>query len=115
MSFRLKSPKFVPLQGERPQRPREYWPQKNFKWTYEDKEDPRPAWRPFPRPDYHLKDDLHFPPYTAQTLASIAYCPAFLALLRMVWTEDGWMDPATQEDLWHDDTFYAHFDAFDAV
>ena len=115
LSFRLKPPKFVPLQGERPQRPREYWPERNFKWTNADKEDPRPAWRPFPRPDHHLKDDLHFPPYTAQTIASIAHCPTFMALLRTVWTKDGWMDPDNQEDLWDEDTFYAHFDAFDAV
>ena len=38
-----------------------------------------------------------------------------MALLRTVWTKDGWMDPANQEDLWDEDTFYAHYDAFDAV
>ena len=75
---------------------------------------PPPGVAAFPRPDYHLKDDLHFPPYTAQTFASIAHCPAFLALLRPVWTEDGWMDPAAWEDLWDEDAYYAHFDAFDA-
>ena len=62
-----------------------------------------------------MKDDLHFPPYTAQTIASIAHCPAFMALLRAVLTKDGWMDPADQEDLEDEDTFYALFDAFDAV
>jgi len=30
LSFRLKAPTFVPLKGERPRRPREYWPEKNF-------------------------------------------------------------------------------------
>ena len=44
LSFRLKAPTFVPLKGERPQRPREYWPEKNFKWPDANKEDPRPAW-----------------------------------------------------------------------
>ena len=49
LSFRLQAPTFVPLRerrGERPQRPREYWPEKNFKWPDANKEDPRPAWRP---------------------------------------------------------------------
>ena len=31
LSFRLKAPTFVPLKGERPKRPREYWPEKSFK------------------------------------------------------------------------------------
>ena len=59
VSFRLQTPTFVPLKGERPQRTREYWPEKNFKWP--DAEDPRPAWRLLPRPDYHLKGSPPLP------------------------------------------------------
>ena len=110
--FRLKAPTFVPIQGARPQRPREYWPEKNFKWPNAAKEDPRPAWRPFPRPDYHLKDDLQYP-CTAESVASIAHCQAFLSLLRTVWTKDGWTDTDDWEDLWDEDAYYAPFDAFD--
>ena len=44
LSFRLQAPTFVPLKGERPRRPREYWPEqncdKNFAWP-EMKEDLR--------------------------------------------------------------------------
>jgi len=40
LSFRLKAPTFVPLKGARPHRPREYWPEKNFKWPDANKEDP---------------------------------------------------------------------------
>ena len=76
LSFRLKAPTFVPLKGERPRRPREYWPEKNFKWP-EVKEDQRPAWRLFPRPDYHLKDHLQYP-CTAKAVASIAHWQRFL-------------------------------------
>ena len=85
LSFRLQAPTFVPLKGERPRRPREYWPEKNFKWP-EVKEDLRPAWRLFPRPAYHLKDNLQYP-YTAKAVASIAHCSEFLYLLRVAWTD----------------------------
>ena len=111
LSFRLKAPTFVPLKGERPRRPREYWPEKNFEWP-EVKEDPRPAWRPFPRPDYHLKDHLQYP-CTAKAVASIAHCSEFLYLLRVAWTKDGWMDTSEEEDVWDEDAYYAHLDNLD--
>ena len=88
LSFRLKAPTFVQLKGERPHRPREYWPEKNFKWPDANKEDPRPAWRLLPRPDHHLKDNLQYP-CTANAVASIAQCHAFLSLLRVAWTKEG--------------------------
>ncbi len=96
-----------------PQRPREYsikkyWPEKNFKWP--DVEDPRPARRHLPRPDCHLKDNLQYP-CTAKAVASIAHCSAFLYLLRVAWTKDGWMD--TLEDVWDEDEYYAHLDNLD--
>jgi len=72
LSFRIKAPPFAPLKGERPQRPREYWPEKNFKWPAA--EDPRPAWRHLPRPDYQLKDNLRQYPCTPTAVASIAHC-----------------------------------------
>ena len=112
LSFRLQAPTFVPLKGERPQRPREYWPEKNFKWP--DVEDPRPAWRHLPRPDYHLKDNLQIRlqcPCTATAIASIAHCHSYLFLLRLAWTKDGWMDTSEWEDLQDDD--YAHLDDLD--
>ena len=87
--------------------------EKNFKWPDANKEDPRPAWRLLPRPDYHLKDDLHYP-YTAKAVASIAHCRDFLSLLRTAWAKDGWTETADWEDLWDEDAYYAHFDAFDA-
>jgi len=108
LSFRLTAPTFVPLKGERPRRPREYWPEKNFEWP-DANEDPRPAWRIFPRPDYHLKDHLHYP-CTAKAVASIAHCHAFLFLLRVAWTKEGWRDTLEEEDVWDDDAYYAHLD-----
>ena len=113
LSFRLKAPTFVMLKGERPQRPREYWPERNFKWPDANKEDPRPAWRLFPRSAYHLKDNLHYP-CTVNAVASIAHCHAFLFLLRAAWTKDnGWMDTCEWENLWDDDANYAQFDDVD--
>ena len=111
LSFRLKAPTFVPLKGERPRRPREYWPERNFKWP-DVQEDPRPAWRLFPRPAYHLKDHLQYP-CTAKAVASIAHCSAFLHLLRVEWTKDGWMDTLEEEDVWDEDEYYAHLDNLD--
>ena len=60
LSFRLQAPTFVPLKGERPRRPREYWPEKNFKWP-DVKEDPRPAWRLFPPPCLPLEGSPPIP------------------------------------------------------
>ena len=100
------------LQGERPRRPREYCPEKNFKWPDANKEDPRPAWRLLPRPDYHLKDNLQYP-CTANAVASIAQCHAFLFLLRVAWTKEGCMDTSVGEDDWDDDAYYAHLDDLD--
>ena len=101
--LRLKDPLFVLLKGERPQRPREYWPEKNFKWP--DVEDPRPAWRHLPCPDYHLKDNLQYP-CTATAIASIAHCHSFMFLLRLAWTEDGWMDTSEWGDPLDDDVLH---------
>ena len=112
LSFRLKAPTFVPLEGERPHRPREYWPEKIFKWPDANKEDPRPAWRLLPRPDYHLNDNLHYP-CTANAVASIAHCHAFLFLLRAAWTKDGWMDTSVEDEIWDDDVYHAHLDDLD--
>ena len=111
LSFRLKAPTFVPLKGERPRRPREYWPERNFTWP-DEQQDPRPAWRPLPRPDYHLKDHLQYP-CTAKAVASIAHCSAFLHLLRVEWTKDGWMDTLEEEQVWDEDAYYAHIDNLD--
>ena len=89
LSFRLKAPTFVPLKGERHKRPRECWPENSFKWPAD--QEPRPAWRHLPRPDYQLKDNLQYP-CTATAIASIAHCTAFLLLLRLAWTKDGRVD-----------------------
>ena len=105
LSFRLKAPPFVPVKGKRPQRPMEYWPEKNFKSP--DVKDPRPAWRPLPHPDYHLKDNLQYP-CTATAIASIAHCHSFMFLLRLTWTEDGWMDTSVGEDPLDDDAYHTH-------
>ena len=111
LSFRLKAPTFVLLKGERPRLPKEYWPEKNFKWP-DVKEDPRPAWRLFPRPAYHLKDHLQYP-CTAKAVASIAHCSEFLYLLRVEWTKDGWTDTLEEEKVWDEDEYYAHLDNLD--
>jgi len=105
LSLRLKAPPFVPVKGARPQRPREYWPEKNFKWP--NVKDPRPAWRPLPKPDYHLKDNLQYP-CSATAIASIAHCHSFMFLLRLTWTEDGWMDTSVGEDPLDDDAYHTH-------
>ena len=76
------------------------------------KEDPRPAWRLFPRPAYHLKDHLQYP-CTAKAVASIAHCSEFLHLLRVAWTKDGWIDTLEEEKVWDEDEYYAHLDNFD--
>jgi len=47
------------------------------------------------------------------SVASIAHCSAFLYLLRVVWTKDGWMDTLEQEDVWDEDAYYAHLDHLD--
>ena len=73
LSFRLKAPPFVPVKGERPQRPREYWTEKNFKWP--DVKDPRLAWRPLPQPDYHLKDNLQYPCHRLHRPLPLLYVP----------------------------------------
>ena len=75
-------------------------------------ETPKSPKSPLPRPDYHLKDDLQFP-CTAESVASIAHCQAFLSLLRTAWTKDGWTDTADWKELWDDDAYYAHLDSFD--
>ena len=72
------------------------------------------AWRLLPRPDYLLKDHLQYP-CTANAVASIAHCHAFLFLLRAAWTKDGWMDTSEWEDLWDVDAYYAHLDDLDFV
>ena len=45
--------------------------------------------------------------------ASIAHCSAFLYLLRVAWTKDGWMDTLEEEDVWDEDEYYAHLDNLD--
>ena len=49
----------------------------------------------------------------AKAVASIAHCSAFLYLLRVAWTKDGWMDTLEEEDVWDEDTYYAHLDNLD--
>ena len=63
-------------------------------------------------PDYHLKDHLQYP-CTAKAVASIAHCTAFLHLLRVEWTKDGWMDTLEEEQVWDEDAYYAHIDNLD--
>ena len=38
---------------------------------------------------------------------------AFLYLLRVAWTKDGWMDTLEEEDVWDEDAYYAHLDDLD--
>ena len=63
-------------------------------------------------PDYHLKDHLQYP-CTAKAVASIAHCSAFLYLLRVSWTKDGWMDTLEEKKNWDEDEYYAHLDNLD--
>jgi len=43
-------------------------------------------------------------------IASIAHCHAFLLLLRLAWTEKGWVDTLLDYDDWDDDATYDHLD-----
>ena len=55
----------------------------------------------------HLKDNLQYP-CTATAIASIAHCHSFMFLLRLTWTDDGWMDTSEWEDPLDDDAYYTH-------
>ena len=43
-------------------------------------------------------------------IASIAHCYAFLLLLRLAWTKNGWVDTLLDYDDWDDDATYDHLD-----
>ena len=57
-----------------------------------------------------MKEDKAPPDFS---VASIAHCSAFLYLLRVAYTKDGWMDTLEQEDVWDEDAYYAHLDNLD--
>ena len=59
-----------------------------------------------------MKDHLQYP-CTTKAVASIAQCRAFLFLLRVAWTKEGWMDTSEEEDVWDEDEYYAHLDNLD--